>query len=72
MFAFYNTVHVCVCTCCVVLVQRVAAVLARKRQEEEMKAKKLQQIEEDHKMAEELFKQRQEREVCIYKLHCNH
>ena len=37
--------------------------LARKRQEEEMKAKKLQQIEEDHRMAQELFKQRQEREV---------
>lgn len=52
---------VCVCVCS----QRVAAVLARKRQEEEMKAKKLQQIEEDHRMAEELFKQRQEKEVCV-------
>ena len=53
----------CVCVC-VLLLQRVAAVLARKKLEEDMKAKKLQQIEEDRKMAEELFKQRQEREVC--------
>ena len=44
----------------------MAAVLARKRQEEEMKAKKLQQIEEDHRMAQELFKQRQEKEVSIH------
>ena len=44
----------------------MAAVLARKRQEQEMKAKKLQQIEEDHRMGEELFKQRQEKEVSIH------
>ena len=43
--------------------QHVAAVLARKRQEDVQKAKKLQQIEEDRKMAEELHKQRLEREV---------
>lgn len=44
-------------------VQHVAAVLARKKQEEEQKTKKLQQIEEDRKMAEELHKQRLEKEV---------
>ena len=37
--------------------------LGRKKQEEEQKSKKLQQIEEDRKMAEELHKQRLEREV---------
>jgi hypothetical protein len=42
--------------------EHVAAVLARKRQEDVQKAKKLQQIEEDRKMAEELHKQRLERE----------
>ena len=45
------------------VMQHVAAVLARKRQEDVQKAKKLQQIEEDRKMAEELHKQRLEREV---------
>ena len=43
--------------------QHVAAVLARKKVEEEIKSKKLQQIEEDRKMAEELQRQRMEREV---------
>ena len=42
--------------------------MARKRQEQEMKAKKLQQIEEDHRMGEELFKQRQEKEVSIHNI----
>ena len=42
----------------------MAAVLARKKQEEEQKARKLQQIEEDRMMTEELHKQRLEREVC--------
>ena len=45
------------------LLQHVAAVLARKKVEEEQKAKKLQQIEEDRKMAEELLHQRMEKEV---------
>ena len=35
--------------------QNVAAVLARKRLEDEQKAMKLQQIEEDRRMAEELL-----------------
>ena len=43
--------------------QHVAAVLARKRLEDEQKAKKLQQIEEDRRMAEELQRQRMEKEV---------
>ena len=54
----------------VVHVQRVAAVLARKKQEEEQKAKKIQQLEEDRKMAEELHKQRLEKEVrCLIFFH---
>ena len=53
-------IYICVDMC---VMQHVAAVLARKRQEEVQKAKKLQQIEEDRKMAEELHKQRLEREV---------
>ena len=40
--------------------------LGRKKQEEEQKTKKLQQIEEDRKMAEELHKQRLEREVHVH------
>ena len=43
----------------------MAAVLARKKQEEEQKAKKLKQIEEDRKMVEELHKQRLEKEVYV-------
>ena len=43
----------------------MAAVLARKKQEEEQKAKKLKQIEEDRKMVEELHKQRLEKEVHV-------
>ena len=43
--------------------QHMAAVLARKRMEDEQKAKKLQQIVEDRRMAEELQRQRLEKEV---------
>ena len=42
--------------------QHVAAVLARKRLEDKQKAKKLQQIEEDRRMAEALQRQRMEKE----------
>ena len=38
--------------------QHVAAVLERKRLEDEQKAMKLQQIEEDRRMTEELQRQR--------------
>lgn len=41
----------------------MAAVLARKKQGDEEKARKLQQIKEDRIMAEELHRQRLEREV---------
>ena len=67
---YTDIVYVCVYGCVdMCVVQHVAAVLARKRQEEVQKAKKLQQVEEDRKMAEELHKQRLEREVhctCIH------